>query len=684
MTDKVTAGLDLPAHSGAEPRREEVARLFREVPSGSLSDYSMRETRAVAERLFLDPARPPQLLEPGAHLGPFVVTRLLGEGGQGVVYEGKHSVLDRSVALKVPRREVASRILKEARTSSRLDHPLIVRVEDVDPGCDPPYLVMELMTGGSLRELLDRHPKGLPLERVQAIAKDVLDALAYVHGEGVVHRDVKPANILFDLSGRAKLADLGIGFVATAGPGLSQSFVSATSTGTRVAGTPLYMAPEQECVETLKAGGLDGRADLYAFGKILYEMLTGRQARTIKPPSRSRPELDPAWDDVVFRLLEERPEDRYLNALAVMRALTALHADKYAQGALRALGVGEADGSPGSPSWSGSPGHRRDAGQLLSVAELPPMFEEAQRALGEAVSATMLQGAAARDAAAAGLERRGPFPVPGSVRFLRRLLWLLTVSGGCVAAVLAVDRFQATGSIEHPEVVFLAAMALALVGLLPFAWEFFRRFERRARSAETWTGRKGLKLTLGICDIYSGSLITVGSFVGLLAIAWLARFHEPYAAHRQVVAGWLVVAMALGSCLLARPFRRLMPHVPRERERIYAGVIRIFAVGMFFGGIMTLLTNRPPRNFEPPFDPISMAVGWGVLGILAWRLAGTEVGHYPKRPVLTGLFTFFFCAGFLGLFVEQAQVQLLHGPCTDLLPVGAGGLVFGLLSVAGL
>ncbi len=323
--DRTGAGTEPPGYEqdddGREPRRRDVDRLFR-AQDFPLRDELRAEVHDAAERLFGAPSEAPY--RPGDRLGAYRIVRLLGAGGQAFVYEASHEQLQRRVALKVPRPEVAERIVREARLTAPLEHPHIVRVEDIAADREAPFLVMECCTGGSLDHVLERYPGGLPLTDVRAIGRAVLEALEFSHRRGVVHRDVKPANVLFDGRGTPKLADLGIGTVGTGGPDLVHSVGLSRATLDGPAGTPLFVAPEQEDPRRLRGATLDGRADLFSFGKMLFVMLTGASPRTIRPPSRLRPGLHPAWDDLVFKLVEEARERRFSSATEALAALAAI------------------------------------------------------------------------------------------------------------------------------------------------------------------------------------------------------------------------------------------------------------------------------------------------------------------------------------------------------------------------
>ena len=323
-TSNPSPGGDQAAATLTPPERRSDLTSLLAASSAPLPANLRSETRAVASRLFGVGDQDWGPLNPGDSLGPYRIEELLGSGGQGHVYAARHQQLGRTMALKVPRRDVADRLFHEARVAARVEHPRIVRVEDIREDGDTPYLVMEHCTGGSLEELLEQHPKGLPLKQVLAISRAVLEALAHAHGRGVVHRDVKPSNVLFDDKGGAKLADLGIGTLATAGEELTHSIAMSADPGAAIAGTPLYMAPEQENPARLQGGKVDGRADLFSFGKLLFAMVTGASPATIRPPSRLRSGLTAGWDDLIFALVEEDRTRRPANSGEVLKRLVAL------------------------------------------------------------------------------------------------------------------------------------------------------------------------------------------------------------------------------------------------------------------------------------------------------------------------------------------------------------------------
>ena len=216
--------------------------------------------------------------------GRYRLGERLGRGGMADVLVAHDELLDRRVAVKVLRDSPDSetnrrRFVSEARILGRLSHPGLVTVLDAGMSDEAPYLVMELLPGGTLADLIDRGAQ--PVDRVAGLGAQVAAALAAVHGAGVIHRDVKPSNVLLDAEGRARLADFGIAR-------LVGDTVRATRTGHTV-GTTAYLAPEQAAGEDIATA-----ADVYSLGLVLIELLTGTPAFTgtghrQPPPTQRRP-----------------------------------------------------------------------------------------------------------------------------------------------------------------------------------------------------------------------------------------------------------------------------------------------------------------------------------------------------------------------------------------------------------
>ena len=238
------------------------------------------------------------------------IMEVAGQGGMGTIYKARQPQLDRFVALKVLSPELgkdpafAQHFSREARALAKLNHSSIVRVFDFGQVGGFYYFLMEYVDGATLRDLI--HQKPIPMEEAQRIVIEVCHALQYAHDEGVVHRDIKPSNIMLDKKGRVKIADFGVAGLMgkkikdAAGGGPSMVFM----------GTPAYMAPEQGD----DPAKVDRRADIYALGMVLYEMLTRvLPAGKPEPPSH-KPGVDSRLDQIVMRALEKAPRRRYQNA----------------------------------------------------------------------------------------------------------------------------------------------------------------------------------------------------------------------------------------------------------------------------------------------------------------------------------------------------------------------------------
>jgi predicted Ser/Thr protein kinase len=253
------------------------------------------------------------------HFPQLEILSLLGQGGMGAVYKARQLKLDRFVAVKILPAEwgrdpaFAERFAREARALARLSHPHIVGVHDFGEAGEHFYLLMEFVDGANLRQLLQAGP--LDPRLALQIIPQVCDALQYAHDEGVIHRDVKPENILVDQRGRVKMADFGLAKLV--GP----SRASFTLTGThQVMGTLDYMAPEQRN----HPQEVDQRADIYSLGVVFYEMLTGKLPLGRFSPPSDAAGVDGRLDEIVHRALEREPEQRYQHVSEVRSALESV------------------------------------------------------------------------------------------------------------------------------------------------------------------------------------------------------------------------------------------------------------------------------------------------------------------------------------------------------------------------
>ena len=266
--------------------------------------------------------------------GRYELQDVTGSGGMSSVYRARDTVLERTVAIKILHEhysddpEYVERFRREARALAQLNHPNIVTVIDRGEFEGRQFIVFEHVEGENLKELIDREGQ-LPVDHALALVHQVARGLAFAHEHGVVHRDVKPHNVLIDADGVAKVTDFGIARSIEPADGL-------TETGTLL-GTSEYIAPEQasgRCV--------DERSDQYSLAAVLYELLTGSPPFTgdnfmavamkhVQEPvpsvRESRPDVSPRLDAIVSRAMAKRPEDRFPTTEALMAALEAERAD---------------------------------------------------------------------------------------------------------------------------------------------------------------------------------------------------------------------------------------------------------------------------------------------------------------------------------------------------------------------
>ncbi|GGG24558.1 hypothetical protein GCM10010964_10780 [Caldovatus sediminis] len=333
----------------------------------------------------------------------YEVRGTLGSGAMGTVYDAFDRLIERRVAIKVVRkppgddaeaREAAARFRREAQAAGRLAHPAIVAVYDYGENAEYAWIVMELVEGGSLKDILDRGER-LGLPHIVRIMEQVLGALAFSHQRGVVHRDIKPANIMLTAEGQVKIADFGIARLENS---------SMTQIGTLM-GTPSYMAPEQ-----FRGEPVDARADIWAAGVVLYQLLTGEKPfeggfnavmhkalNTEPPPPSTLSVTAPrAFDAVVARAMAKRPEDRFPTATAFAEAIRAAASAEAASSRAAATGAAAPAGAGGGAD---------DATGGLADAALP--FADAD--------ATLVAGPGASGADRTGRGRAGgaaPPPPP--------------------------------------------------------------------------------------------------------------------------------------------------------------------------------------------------------------------------------------------------------------------------------
>jgi Tol biopolymer transport system component/predicted Ser/Thr protein kinase len=308
-------------------------------------------------------------LQAGTKLGPYEILAPLGAGGMGEVYKATDSRLNRSVAIKVlpphftDNLEMKQRFDREAQVIAGLNHPHICTLYDVGRQGDTDFLVMEYLEGETLAQRIERG--ALPLDEALKVAIAVADALDKAHGQGVTHRDLKPGNVMLTASG-AKLLDFGLAKLkqspqaSDAAMTSAAASLSATAPG-MVLGTMQYMAPEQ-----LEGKEADARTDIFAFGSVLYEMITGRKAFQGKsqphliaaiitaqpdPISKSQPTTPPALDFLIKRCLAKDPEERLQTATDLVGELQWIAGGGTERGALAPVAI-----------------HRRQRAKIAQVA----------------------------------------------------------------------------------------------------------------------------------------------------------------------------------------------------------------------------------------------------------------------------------------------------------------------------
>ncbi len=288
-------------------------------------------------------SQPASLLAPGQVVAGYQVECLVGKGGMGEVYKARQLSMDREVALKVLSPKLAQkdpsfahRFVEEARAAGKLNHPNIIHVHDVGTSSLPDgrgqvhYFSMEFIAGRSLQEILERDTRLDPVQLAQVMT-GVSEALAFAAKAGIVHRDIKPDNIMITTEGQVKVADLGL---ATASQSGDDHQPERDEKGrAKVMGTPLYISPEQA-----RALPVDFRSDQYSLGATLFHFLTGEppyrgadgkaimRAHVVEPvpdPADRLPEVDEPWRQVCLRLLAKLPEERFNDPADLIEAVDA-------------------------------------------------------------------------------------------------------------------------------------------------------------------------------------------------------------------------------------------------------------------------------------------------------------------------------------------------------------------------
>ena len=297
-------------------------------------------------------------------LGRYQIRGVLGKGAMGLVYDGLDPTLDRRVAIKTiltsnldeaTARHYSLRFKREVRAVARLNHPNIVQVYDFGTEGDLAYIVMEYIEGRELKDYLDAKER-FELGKIFRLMIELLDALDFAHEAGVIHRDVKPANVMLDASGRAKLADFGVARVTEAEGEQGE----LTRAGAMV-GTPSYMSPEQ-----IQGQAIDRRTDIFSAGVLFYHLLTGQKpfdgtgfalAKKIVQDDPVWPsqvvQIPPVIDRVVARALAKAAEQRYQHARSFAADLKRVLEGKAPEEAAAPAPASAAGGEAEQEFWNG-------------------------------------------------------------------------------------------------------------------------------------------------------------------------------------------------------------------------------------------------------------------------------------------------------------------------------------------
>lgn len=246
-------------------------------------------------------------------IGEYTLLEKLGEGGFAEVWKAQHHILKQTVAIKIPINEATDLFRTEIKALDKLDHPHIVRVVAASVTHNPPYLVMEYLSGGTLRDLM-KSGKGLALADIRNYAHQILEALSLAHKQGIVHGDLKPENLLLDQDKKLYVADFGLSRYSQEARHSIQ-ISGSLQNSEAISGTLDYMPRE------VKDGQKpDARADIYAFGVLLFELITGRRPDVDEKPSDVRKDCPPEFD-ALFEKSYTRYEKRYEDAGAALKSL---------------------------------------------------------------------------------------------------------------------------------------------------------------------------------------------------------------------------------------------------------------------------------------------------------------------------------------------------------------------------
>ncbi len=343
----------------------------------------------------------------GHVLGGCKLLEKIGEGGMGAVYRGQHLGLEKAVAVKVlppattKNRARVERFRREAKSAARIEHPNIVQILNVGEADGYHFIVMQYIDGEDLRHCLKRRGPLSPEELIEA-ARQVAEGLKYAHDAGIVHRDIKPDNIMFDQDARVKITDFGLA------KALDDTDTTTTRPG-RAVGTPYYMSPEQCAGKTV-----DERSDIYSLGATLYHVLTGQRPfkgetpvqtalmhlrEPVKPPRSLRPDVPEVLDRFICKMLSKAPEKRQQNCHELLVEIDAMEKQMEAATRLREIRALQADGAGTAAAGTVPLREHSLEGHGTREAKAGSEITQAVEGVSASVSATTPDGANAAQGA---------------------------------------------------------------------------------------------------------------------------------------------------------------------------------------------------------------------------------------------------------------------------------------------
>ncbi|GEM_PF-1912011 len=566
-------------------------------------------------------------LRVGTRLGQFRIDEFIGRGGMGAVYKATQTSLDRTVALKVLPRHMAEdpefvqRFHREAKALAELNHPNIVSIYDKGNDEGQYFFAMEFVEGVSLRQLIKS--KTVSPAQALALVPQLCEALEYAHSRGVIHRDIKPKNLLVDRSGRVKIADFGLARIirgdnSTTFDGLTRSDV--------MMGTVNYMAPEQR----ENAKDVDHRADIYSLGVVIYELLTGDlPIGRFAAPSK-KVQIDVRLDEVVLQLLERDREDRYQNVSDVKTGFARVMSDPPAPVDRGVRAAGPSSAAPPTPWWIRAlPGGFLGVfGTGLAAAGIHLLSSSGSPAIG----VLSLLGGLAGLVASFWIDHGRPAPgervstsetVGG---FLMLALGLFAVGGFLVEATVANESFKAFWRVAGGS-LFLVVSVVVFVGFEGLSSHLKTRSERGR-----WAGT--VVNVMNLATALSGFVLVRNVPTNRDELAFQLMLGYPLAAAAVFGAGWWAAGPKMAAALPAtRSEREIERPVDRWAMRVFQGGTFLWVVG----AVSTALVGQGSDDFRGILLFGGLAAPVLLFGLTAVRrIGGAEDGRTGMRYALAG------------------------------------------------